>query len=91
MSWRALVARPGGISCRRVRALVQSFLDGELDGRDRDRLRAHLDRCPACGVEAETYRRLKAALVPEVPAEAVERLEAYAASLAVDGDPGPAP
>lgn len=85
MSWWAMVARPGGISCRRVRKLVQSYLDGELDGPDRDRLRAHLDRCPACGVEAETYRAIKAALVPDVPVEAVDRLRGRALALVDDG------
>ncbi|MCB0970442.1 MAG: zf-HC2 domain-containing protein [Acidimicrobiales bacterium] len=85
MSWRALVAPPGGISCRRVRKLVQSFLDDELTGRERDRLATHLDRCPACGVEAETYRRIKVALAPEAPAEAVARLTAHAHQLVDEG------
>lgn len=89
MSWRAMVARPGGISCRRVRKLVQSFLDDELTGPDRERLREHLDLCPVCGVEAETYRRIKAALQLEVPADAVGRLEAYAAGLVDDGPSDP--
>lgn len=73
--------RKEGISCARVQDLVQSFLDGELEGPERDRLAAHLDRCRSCGVEAATYERIKAALAPAPPAETVERLQRFASSL----------
>jgi anti-sigma factor RsiW len=74
--------RKAGISCAQVQALVQSYLDGELpDGPDRDRLVAHLDRCRPCGVEAETYERIKASLSADVPAESLERLARFAASI----------
>lgn len=74
--------RKAGISCARVHDLVQSYLDGELeDGPERDRLIEHLDRCRPCGVEAETYERIKAALSGRPPAASVDRLTAYAASI----------
>jgi anti-sigma factor RsiW len=34
--------------CRDAVALMTSYLDGELDGRDRARLEAHLADCPHC-------------------------------------------
>ena len=55
--------RKAGISCARVQDLVQSYIDGELeDGPERERLVAHLEMCRLCGVEAETYERIKDAL-----------------------------
>lgn len=73
--------RKAGISCARVQALVQAYLDGELDAPDRDRLAAHLDRCRPCCVEAATYERIKASLAAPVPPEVVERLSRFAASI----------
>ena len=74
--------RKAGISCARVHDLVQSYLDGELEeGPERDRLIEHLDRCRPCGVEAETYERIKAALSDPPPPASVDRLTAYAASI----------
>ncbi|MGI8757178.1 MAG: zf-HC2 domain-containing protein [Acidimicrobiales bacterium] len=76
--------RKAGISCARVQDLVQAYLDGELEGRDRDRLAAHLDRCRPCGVEAATYERITASLAAPVPLEVVERLSRFAASISND-------
>lgn len=80
--------RKEGISCARVQDLVQSYLDGELEGPERDRLAAHLHRCRACGVEAATYERIKTALAPAPPVESVERLQCFASSI-VDEHPEP--
>ncbi len=73
--------RKEGISCARVQALVQSFLDGELEGPERDRLAAHLARCRPCGVEADTYERIKGALAPEPPADSVDRLRRFSETI----------
>lgn len=73
--------RKAGISCARVQDLVQTYLDGELEGPDRERLAAHLDRCRPCGVEAATYERIKTSLAAPAPVETVERLERFAASI----------
>ena len=74
--------RKAGISCARVQDLVQSYLDGELDdGPERDRLIAHLEMCRLCGVEAETYERIKASLAAAPPTESVDRLTKFAASI----------
>ncbi len=79
--------RKEGISCARVQALVQSFIDGELEGPERDRLAAHLAACRPCGVEAATYERIERALAPEPPADSVERLRRFSETLA-DHPPG---
>lgn len=76
--------RKAGISCARVQDLVQAYLDDELEGPDRDRLAAHLDRCRPCGVEAATYERIKASLAAPVPPEVVERLSRFAVSISKD-------
>ena len=73
--------RRAGISCAHVQDLVQAYLDNELDEPDRARLAAHLELCRPCGVEAETYERIKKSLSAPAPAETVERLECYAATL----------
>lgn len=61
------------VSCRQVGRALQAYLDGELaDDGLAQRLGEHLDACRDCGLEAETYRSLKAALqrhagLPESP------------------------
>lgn len=74
--------RKAGISCARVQDLVQSYIDGELeDGPERERLVAHLEMCRLCGVEAETYERIKASLAADSPPESLDRLTQFAASI----------
>ncbi len=74
--------RKAGISCARVQDLVQSYIDGELeDGPERERLVAHLEMCRLCGVEAETYERIKASLAADPPPESLDRLTQFAASI----------
>lgn len=80
--------RKAGISCARVQDLVQSYLDDELDGAERDRLAAHLDRCRPCGVEAATYERIKMSLAAPAPIDAVERLQHFATSINAETSEG---
>ncbi len=80
--------RPGGLSCRQVGKALQAFLDDEIDDPERRRqLRAHLDDCRDCGLEAETYRRLIESLgrrpAPLDPA-ALERLRRFGRQLESD-------
>jgi hypothetical protein len=50
--------------CSEVGRLLQRFLDGELDDPvTAGALAAHLDVCEPCGLEADTYRRIKLALL----------------------------
>lgn len=83
--------RPGGVSCHRVRQLVQAYLDGELHGPEVDKLATHLHRCKRCGVEADSYRRIKAALGAPVPAPALDRLREFARSVPTNENPAAGP
>ncbi|MFP5218541.1 MAG: anti-sigma factor family protein [Actinomycetes bacterium] len=65
--------------------LLTALVDGALDHAERDRVHAHLARCPSCRTEADQLRRLKARLsglsqsTPPPPAGLVEQLRALAA------------
>jgi hypothetical protein len=51
---------------------------------------SHLHACRRCGLTANDYRRLKAALAETstpMPAEPLQRLHAYAADLAAGDTP----
>jgi anti-sigma factor RsiW len=85
MRWMLRLRRAPAISCAQVHDLVQAYLDGELEGPERDRLAAHLDRCGPCGVEAATIERIKASLAAPVPAEAVGRLTRFAVAISHQG------
>jgi hypothetical protein len=43
--------------CRHVRKNLVAFLSGELESRDSERLKSHLERCPACRAEFELLQR----------------------------------
>jgi anti-sigma factor RsiW len=76
---------PGGMDCHEVGELLQHFLDGQIDAERARRIEAHLEDCRRCGMEVETYERIKATLAahrPEVPAESIERLREFAERLA---------
>ena len=80
-------ARPGDpLTCPEVGRLLQQFLDGELDDeREAHSLSSHLEDCKRCGLEADTYRKIKAVLASRrlpVPPESVERLREFGARLA---------
>ncbi len=77
------------LSCPEVGRLLQRYLDGELvTAAAVDALAAHLDECRRCGLEAETYRHIKAALAGRrraVPSESVDRLRRFGEQLADGG------
>jgi len=81
---------PGGMDCHQVGELLQHYLDGHIDADRARRIEAHLEECRRCGMEAETYERIKATLAahrPEVPAESVDRLRAFGERLARGEEP----
>ena len=43
----------GGIACSEVREQLPQYVAGELDDRLSDRIRRHLEHCPACQSEKE--------------------------------------
>jgi anti-sigma factor RsiW len=76
-------------TCREVGKLMQTYLDGELDGDDADKVAVHLEHCLRCGMEADAYSRIKEALAhvsangqahPEDQL-AIERLRRFADTL----------
>lgn len=78
--------RPGEpLTCPEVVRLLQRFLDEELDDEvDAEMLSQHLELCRRCGLEAETYRKIKVALEnrrTEVPQESLDRLRTFGEQL----------
>ena len=68
------------INCRDVALRLQTYLDGELDEDRMERIRAHLDACAHCGLEADVFAAIKndlAQRVRPVNAEALARLRAF--------------
>ena len=66
--------------------MLQRFLDDELEGdRKIDSLVKHLDECKRCGLEADTYQRIKQSLEDrriEVSPAPVARLREFGERLA---------
>jgi len=78
------------MDCHEVGALLQHFLDDELDERRAARIAAHLEDCRRCGLEAEAYEQIKVSLVgrrPDVPLGALERLREFGRHLAQGEEP----
>lgn len=68
------------VECRRVKPLLQCYLDGHISEEDAVRVSRHLDACRRCGLAAETFRQIKAGLsrlAGEPDREAVARLERF--------------
>lgn len=77
------------LMCPEVRLRLQRYLDGEVDAEWAARVREHLEDCRRCGLEAGTYRALKAKLEccgPGVPEELLAHLHQFAEGLLPDGD-----
>jgi anti-sigma factor RsiW len=73
------------MTCEEVGTWLQHHLDHELDERRSGRLAAHLEDCRRCGLEAETYERIKRSLAdaqPVVPADAITRLREFGERIA---------
>ena len=73
--------------CMRVNPLLQSYLDGQLNEDDARRVSRHLDACRRCGLAADTFRDIKAAvsrLGDEPDRAAVQRLRRFAHGLSAD-------
>ncbi|MBW3536495.1 MAG: zf-HC2 domain-containing protein [Actinobacteria bacterium] len=88
--WFGRWRRGGEASCAEVAQVLQSYLDGRVDDLTARRVRRHLEHCRRCGLEAETYEAIKAALARrshQVDTDALQRLRAFAQRL---GEQGPA-
>ncbi|MEM8619812.1 MAG: zf-HC2 domain-containing protein [Actinomycetota bacterium] len=72
------------MTCHEAAAVLQQYLDGEIDDTTAVRVASHLDVCRDCGIEAETYERIKSTLAirrADLPEDSVARLRDFAASL----------
>ncbi|HWB71585.1 MAG TPA: zf-HC2 domain-containing protein [Egibacteraceae bacterium] len=77
------------MGCREVGRLLQPFLDGEIDDPRVVDVADHLDACLGCGVEADAYRWLKAAIAGVARADdprQLQRLQVFAEALATRGE-----
>ncbi len=75
---------PKPMTCHEAAEVLQQYLDGEIDHAQAARVTAHLEVCRVCGLEADTYERIKSTIATrrnEVPADAVDRLRTFGASL----------
>lgn len=84
---KLLFRRNDELSCRQVGRVIQQFLDGESDDVTTELVADHLDACRRCGLDADTYLQIKAALARsanEPSAEALERLREFGARLVRD-------
>ena len=75
----------GPMNCHQVGAVLQEFLDGDIDAERARRIEEHLEECRRCGLEAETYERIKETLAaqrPDVPEESLQRLREFGEGLA---------
>jgi anti-sigma factor RsiW len=83
--FRSMLSRSG---CLQVTRVLQSYLDGEVDATTSAIVAQHLEECRRCGLEASTYRTIKAAIsqvgdeAAAVDPAAVERLRHFAHDLA---------
>lgn len=72
------------MECKRVKPLLQSYLDGHISEQDAVRVSTHLDACRRCGLAAETFRQIKAGLsrlADEPDRDAVQRLQRFVEGL----------
>ena len=85
-----LFRRNAGMSCQQVEAVMQQYLDNELDPAEVPKVLEHLEACKDCGLEAELYTRIQTSLRQhqEAPsADSMDRIRALAQELALNGPP----
>ena len=75
------------MNCREVGKVLQAYLDGELEN-DTDKVAAHIEVCKRCGLESETYTKIKRALgnpEEDLDSETLARLREFGEGL-ISGD-----
>ncbi len=76
------------LSCQQVAAVLQEYLDQELDAAQVPKVLRHLEACKDCGLEASIYTRIKASLHAHQRAPdpaSLARVRAVATELATSG------
>jgi anti-sigma factor RsiW len=79
-------------SCMQVMRVLQAYLDGHTDEITARRVARHLEACRRCGLEASTYREIKAALARQaspIDEASLQRLRDFGSSLAHQAGTGP--
>lgn len=77
--------RRGQLSCRAVGRALQAYIDDELADERGPLIANHLDACLRCGMDAASFRWLKARLAGLAPGPTdheLNRLRAFADGLA---------
>jgi anti-sigma factor RsiW len=72
------------VTCHEAGRVIQAFVDGEIAMPRRAEVAQHLEVCRRCGLEAHTYREIKAVIRRggEEPAtDSKERLRRFVATL----------
>ena len=80
--WHRLKSR--SVNCRELGKVLQSYLDGDLEPDFADKIGTHLENCRKCGLDLDTYQRIKdslAAKLPEVDPAAIARLRQFGNEL----------
>lgn len=76
------------VNCREVGRVLQSYLDGDVESDFAEKIAAHLEKCKDCGLEYETYTRIKDSLSgmnnDEIDADAIARLRDFGRNLTSD-------
>ncbi len=81
----------GPLDCHAVARRLQAVLDGEATDDISDRVAEHLEECLGCGLEADTYLRIKATLATDAGLDraAEQRLRSFGLALLEGrGEPG---
>ena len=79
-----------GLSCQQVAAVLQQYLDEELDAAEVPKVLKHLEACKDCGLEASMYTRIKESLMNHQNSptdDSMTRIRALAEELASTGIP----
>lgn len=78
----------GGLTCQQVEAVMQQYLDQELEPSEVPKVLKHLEACKDCGLEAQLYQQIKTSLVAHQQSpddESMDRIRALAQQLAAGG------
>lgn len=79
-----------GMSCEQVEAVMQQYLDEELEASEVPKVLKHLEACKDCGLEADMYIRIKESLKSHQAApdaDSMARIRSLAEELATTGIP----
>ena len=50
------------MNCQEITKLIEAYLEGDLDSRQKQDLHTHLEACPSCRKEFENFRKLETVL-----------------------------